>query len=147
MLLKIRYAFKYVLGCDFQWLFLQIRDLVMMCQEFLKNSGLLVPLLLLFQSVALYIFSFISSVSLSLSLSLVNSWDFGPEERQQDVLIPYLGAIPWNPLSRESESHNGCSPEDNQIPCLERISRARYPFCKWGYRGSGRDVTPLRKCS
>lgn len=94
MLLKIRYAFKYVLGCDFQWLFLQIRDLVMMCQEFLKNSGLLVPLFLLFQSAALYIFSFISSVSLSLSLSLVNSWDFGPEERQLDVNIPYLGAIP-----------------------------------------------------
>lgn len=69
--LKIRHSFKYVLGCGFQWLFFQIHDCVLMCQRFLKNFGLLMPLFLLFQFVALYIFSFISSVFLS--LSLVNS--------------------------------------------------------------------------
>ena len=56
-----------------------------------------------------------------------------------------LDFTPWNPLSGEAESHKGSSPEDYQIPCLERISRARHPFCKWGHWGSEKGHNVLKK--
>ena len=56
-----------------------------------------------------------------------------------------LDFTPWNPLSREAESHKGSSPEDYQIPCLERISRARHPFCKWGHWASEKGHNVLKK--
>ena len=141
--LKIRFSFKYILGCGFQWLFFQIHDCVLVCQRFLNNFGLPMPLFLLFQFVALYIFSFIFSVLLS--LSPVDLQSLGPEERQLSVLILYLGVTPWSPLSRGAESHKGSSPEDYQIPCLERLWRARHPFCKWGCWGSEKGHDVLKK--